>query len=72
MKTLNKIENIIVTIFLGLFILITMIIGAYELFYNGFDMYSDQATWLTIIYGIVSTYWIIKKIVFRTIAIIKR
>lgn len=71
MKVLSKIEGIVVTIVLGVILGATSIIGMYVLLYDGMDMYSDQASWITLLYAIAVLYWVIKKATFRVIRIVK-
>lgn len=72
MKTLKKIEQITVTIICAVVIWCTMIVGAFELFYNSFDMSYDPALYTAIAYGIVGAYWLVRKIVFKVIEIVRQ
>lgn len=69
---MKKFENTVVTIFFGMGMLIPMLIGAWEMFYNILDMYYDQALWCFLIYGVTVTYWIAKKMIIRIIRVNKK
>jgi len=73
MKTLSKIENIVATNVMGFILWLSSAIGMWELLYecSFLDMGYDEAMWIWIPYCIWLTYWIIKKIVFRIIRIVK-